>query len=444
MLLFGASLLGMAAACRSSSMFFAPVLCYTGILLSEGFRERIALAVNAFIAFLIGMSPHLVLSVLCETHGKHAGNAANLLIKYKYHYVWDEIPWNITTADLLADLRDNAAIYAWSAIGDIWDFTTSGLARAIELSNYDTINYMVEVILVALVIDSFRRNAIFATTIALGVACYGILLAITFETGGRFSLPILPLITLLLTHYTQTPFRKLLSWVVTLLALASHILNFSNTLGDFREAHRFDEIPAIEQIAKSRPGPTIALTIWLPSPIKSAICIPTAMHMANLTGSEYWRKLDKLVDRFSPDYVVFGRNHCAEMLRRMMSLPLPSNYKLLRDDDVVVISPLHSKDLRLSACSLESDADSYIITFSTPPEVAADQILGGWILALSPQKEHITLPTKVREGSGPVTFSVSLPKSYPLLKGAWKFTSALLLKDGARHEGPIITHDFPQ
>jgi hypothetical protein len=425
---------GAALACRQSSLFvFAGML---PVLIAVPWRVAAVRTTATAVGAAIGWLPHLVAQRAYGAGPPHPGNAANLVLKYRFDFDYERIG-RMDAAAIADDLRQHWPEYLQRGLVDVADLFAHQLARCLALLPTTWMAIAVSLAGTSALLLGLLRGPRDCRVLALAGLGYGALLALTFTPIDRLLLPLLPaLLPLALAAAARGGQRVTLATAMSLAGVAVAALSpaVQRFLAMQVDVHL---LRMRELVAQERRPLVFVCDFGRMGDVPGGMVVSTPASWRGLdpAGQREW--LRELVARHHADYVVCSRCRSHELLANVRAGELPDGWQLVRDDETFVLR-MPPPDLGAWQTAVVHDDAGWAVKFRVP--------------ALAPGAKVTLVGCAVRDAAGATQLSpaaeqadgswlLRLPDS-SALRGEFQFTPMVAAEPGGILRGATVTHTF--
>lgn len=427
--------LGLAMACRTSSLFVAAGAL--PLLALVPWRMAIARITLTGVGAALGLAPHWIAERIWGAGQSHPGNAANLVLKYRLGFDYDRIG-QMDAAAIQQDLREHWFEYLQRGLGDVWTLLTNDLARALTTSAPGLVTTMLAVVLtIALLLGLVTRDRR-QHTLALAGLAYAALLGLTFTPIDRMLLPLLPAtVPLLLAAGARVGPR--VATAVAALVLATTLASLPRAVQNFAGLQVDEHFAAMRERVQRDGRPLVFLCDFgRTGDVPGALLLATFAGWRGLATDAQLAWLRDQVERHHADYVVYSRARSHELLATLRSAALPAGWTIERDDAVFVLRVPPPPVVGDWQTRVIRDGNEHVLSFQVPPLPNGGVVASAGFVVRSPDGATQLLPAVKRPDGG---YELRVPVA-PTLVGAHGLTPVVIAEPGGVIRGTPLEHTF--
>ena len=404
----GAFLCGVAFAVRTPSAWFVAALL--PVLLAVPWRQRLAGAVWAAVAFVAGAAPQFVWATV-HLGSPFAGPAWHSIV-LKYHHRGDEMAWvadlprytEIARAEWVSWLPDVAA--------EICRFLTAGLFAWWDVGGVAGVALSL-VALAGLLRGAWSRDAGRRTAAVAGLV-YAVLLAATFRPVDRLLLPLVPFAVLGALWLQQALVRTRVQWhlVATCAAFAVvSVWRLPAAIAHFRRLHPHAELAATERLLATYGPPLRALR-------RPFFRVDDA--------NDPWRSVRRIAQVALTEFFVLDPGTSAAAVEALERAGVPDDFTILERRPLLIAmyTPPPRAWAEDAAAVADGDSVQLRIVVADRPELR-DSLLCGFLVR-PPDAEWLSLPLAATQ---PRTFELRVPRA-AFAAGAHRLVPTLVTSRG--------------
>jgi 4-amino-4-deoxy-L-arabinose transferase-like glycosyltransferase len=336
----GGLALGLAATLRMPSLALGPA--FAPLLLGIATHERLRRIGWAMAGGALGLVPHIAIGWLWPRPPMN--NFAQIVWKYRYR--WDDpaflaylerrepFPWDALPGWLLQGCGDLGG-YLAGGLGAPWSLQVASLATAVSV-----------LLALGMLVGLARaRRDPAGAVVAAGGLVYTSALCILSLPLARFTVPtLLPPLVLLVAAATAARTRLVrgAATVATLVLMSAALLRAPASLREFDRLHPRADLAAIEAlVAEHGEWLTIATpAIGLQHRVKVFTTDVQRPLDAAADAAGHWRHLLGQPAVVAADFVVVGRRTWPQFAARLREAVPADRYRVVRDDEVLVLAPV--------------------------------------------------------------------------------------------------------
>jgi hypothetical protein len=410
---------GIAISFRSPSAWFAGA--FVPLLFGCSWRQRARRLLLTTAATTLGLLPHLLWYWHVFGSPFHNLSWHNLVLKF--HHRFDVPAWVADIPNFATIVRAEWTSWLQPAAVDVAAFLAGGLGAGLGLISGTLLATLVSLAVLGGHGHAARQRDRARTMLALGSLPYAMLLAATFQPIDRFTIPlVLPAVLALVLPLRGAADRRS-PWALVMAAVLAAAVSWNaiGTIDLFRRCHPHAELAAVDALRHEFGEPVRALV----------------RPFYRCSGADPFADLRRELHAHDQEFLVLARANAAEACAAFTTAPLPGDFRIVRDDDVLVLDASALPTPWLAAASALPDGDVIRLQLSTHGAVADDPILLGAFLLVAhgehgPEWHHLALaPTGER------AFALELPRS-PLRGKRCRFVPAVIHASGMIRRGAPI------
>lgn len=340
----GGLALGVAASFRSPLLWllagFLPLLLRVDAV--PTLRKRLRRCGWTALALVVGQLPHLVW--FAHVFGSPLHNLAWHSLVLKFHFHFDEPAWTAAMPRYAEILRAEWTGWLWPAVGDALRFLANGLGSGLGSGLGTGLGGVGDVLAtgLSLAVLAAMAHAVWRgdrarLVLVLSTLAYAALLAATFRPIARFTIPLVLPAVLLLAVPLVRPGDARRATAVLLLLLVGVAWRAPAVLDLFVRAHPHAERAAVAALAAERGEPLRALI----------------RPFLTFVSDEPWSELRRELHAYDREFAVLARATSPAAIEALLARPLPEDFTIVRDDDLLVLDSTRTAAPWLAAATAE-------------------------------------------------------------------------------------------
>jgi hypothetical protein len=334
-LVLGGLALGIATSFRSPALWlgagFLPLLW--NVAPAHPLRERLRRVGWTALALVVGQLPHFVW--FAHVFGSPLHNLAWHSLVLKFHCHFDEPQWIAEAPRYDEILRAEWTSWLWPAARDAMHHLVSGLANGLGVGVATAPAIALSLAVLAGFLHALWRGDCARVVLALATLCYASLLAATFRPMDRFTIPqVLPAVLALAVPFVHRGDARRAT-VVLVLLLAVIAFRATDVLRTFPLLHAHAERAAVAALGAERGEPARAL-VW---PFFAFV------------GDDPWTELRRHLHAYDQEFAVLSRTTSRPAIDALLAQPLPPDFAIVRNDELLVLDATHTPTPWLAAAS---------------------------------------------------------------------------------------------
>lgn len=371
-LVSGGLAIGVAASFRSPALWL--LLGWLPLLRDGGFHERLRRCLWTGGAILVGMLPHLLW--FWHVFGSPLHNEAWVSLLLKFHFDYDVPAWVAAKPHYAAILDAEWTSWLWPALRDALVFLATGLGAGLGVGGGGLPAVLLSLAVAAAWLHALLRGDRARAVLALAALGYAMLLAATFRPIDRFLIPlVLPAVLLLALPLARG--RP----AVLLLLLAAVVWRAPAAITHFVRSHPHAELAAVAALRDELGEPLRAL-------VRPFCAFATA---------DPWLELRRELHAHDQEFVVLSRTTSAAAIAALRALPTPPDFRIRRDDELLVLDASATPEPWLAAASAEPRDGALHLRLELHGAPTEDAILmAGFLIGAHRggelQWQHVPLP----------------------------------------------------